>query len=78
MQKTQIAVDEEVTIVKTAQCPSTVTLEGIKHCTPKIMNYKQQLEKQFKENKQLQDSFKDIISQSKVLKNENERLQNQL
>ena len=71
MQKTQIAVDEEVTIVKTAQFPSTVTLEGIKDSTPKIMNYKQQLEKQFKENKQLQDSFKDIISQSKVLKNEN-------
>ena len=78
MQKTQIAVDEKVTIVKTAQCPSTVTLEGIKDSTPKIMNYKQQLEKQFKENKQLQDSFEDIISQSKVLKNENERLQNQL
>ena len=75
MQKTQITVDEEVSIDKTAQCPSTVTLEGIKDCTPKIMNYKQQLEKQFKENKQLQDSFKDIISQSKVLKNENERLQ---
>ena len=28
-----------------------------------------------KENKQLQDSFKDIISQSKVLKNEHARLQ---
>ena len=28
-----------------------------------------------KENKQLQDTFKGIISQSKVLENENERLQ---
>ena len=75
VQKTPITVDDEMTIVKTVQSPPTDKSENMDNNNPKVMNYKQQLEKQFKENKQLQDTFKDIMSQSKVLKNENDKLQ---
>lgn len=70
-QKAQIMVDDEVTILKTIHTPSTATSESKDNNTQKMLNYIQQLEKQMKENKQLQDIFKDIISQPKVLKTEN-------
>ena len=53
-------VDDEVTIVKTSHTPSTATSDSEENDTQKVLNYKQQLEKQMKENKQLQDTFKDI------------------
>lgn len=49
--------------------------EHLNSSCEQIQDYKLQLEKQKKENKQLQDTFKDIMSQTKVLKSENERLQ---
>lgn len=77
VQKSQLTEDDEVTMVKTVGSPSSDTSENManKNNTPKTMNYKQQLEKQFKENKQLQDTFKDIMCQSKILKSENDKLQ---
>ena len=65
----------EVSIVKTIHTPTTATSDSEENDPKKILNNKQHLEKQMKENKQLQDTFKDIISQSKVLNNENDRLQ---
>lgn len=77
VQKSQLTEDDEVIMVKTVGSPSSDTSENManKNNTPKTMNYKQQLEKQFKENKQLQDTFKDIMCQSKILKSENDKLQ---
>ena len=40
-----------------------------------IQSYKSHLEKQFRENKQLQDNLKEMMCQSKLLKSENEKLQ---
>ena len=71
-QKTEVQVDDEVTLLKTVYMPSPESDDS--SCNP-AENHKQQLEIQKTENKQLQDTFKDIMSQSKVLKSENERLQ---
>ncbi|MEW8547326.1 MAG: hypothetical protein AB2693_27780 [Candidatus Thiodiazotropha sp.] len=59
--------------------PKSVHVSSPEHQeTRQSESYKQQLKTQMKENKQLQDTFKDIMSQSKLFKCENEKLQKSL
>lgn len=74
VQESVIEIDDDTTLLKTP-IESTVTTQSEDNRN-QTSNYKQLFEKQMKENKQLQDTFKDIICQTKLLKSENERLQN--
>ena len=52
-----------------------ITPEASSENQDKLQTYKSHLEKQMRENKQLQDCLKEIMCQSKLLKSENDKLQ---
>ena len=52
-----------------------ITPEASSENQDKLQTYQSHLEKQMRENKQLQDSLKEIMCQSKLLKSENDKLQ---
>lgn len=73
-ESTQGADDDDIIISNVPETPENQKTEK----TRESLDCKKKLEKQLSDNKQLQNTLKDLLSQSKILRSENERLLQQL